>query len=193
MFQQPTDSQMRYNSRHLPLGEGTNEESENLGVPMCSEGIRMLSSERASRCTPQEGCHSSREHRRGPTRHKTHATWLQPLKDVSAHVKSRDDGCTAAIACDLPACRYIFEVSVPLGHTQHLSLGFEPVIKRVAVYEPSFFVQLISAFADSAFQFSETHLAEIGVGGTQSNLHNLHLVLSYLLSKELLNHCEVDI
>ena len=79
--------------------------------------------------------------------------------------RGREGHNRSSIACDLPACRYIFEVSATLGHTQHLSLGFEPVIKRVAVCVPSFFVQLISAFVNSAFQFSETHLAEIGRAG----------------------------
>jgi hypothetical protein len=29
---------------------------------------------------------------------------------------------------------------------------------------------------NTVFQFSEAHLAEIGVGGTESNLHDIHLV-----------------
>jgi hypothetical protein len=40
----------------------------------------------------------------------------------------------------------------------------------------SFFPELISASANSVFQFKKPHLAELGVGGTQLKLHNFHLV-----------------
>jgi hypothetical protein len=77
---------------------------------------------------------------------------------------------------DLPACGYVFDVSVTFGHTQHLGLGFEPIVKSVAGCVPSFFVQLISAFANPVFLFAEAHLAEIEVGGAELNLHDVHLV-----------------
>lgn len=76
----------------------------------------------------------------------------------------------------LPAGGYVFEVSVTLGYTHHLSLGFQPVVESVPVCIPFFFVQLISSVANSVFQFGEAHLPEIGVGGTQSKLHDFHLV-----------------
>jgi hypothetical protein len=40
----------------------------------------------------------------------------------------------------------------------------------------SLFPELISACPNSMFQFTKTHLAELGVGGTQLKLHNFHLV-----------------
>src|SRR5579864_496979 len=47
----------------------------------------------------------------------------------------------------------------------------------------SFFIQLISPLANSVFQFNEAHLAEIGVGGTESNLHDIHLVFHIYLRR----------
>jgi hypothetical protein len=82
---------------------------------------------------------------------------------------------------DLPACGYVFDVSVTFGHTQHLGLGFEPIVKSVAGGVPSFFVQLISAFANPVFQFTKAHLAEIEVGGAELNLHDVHLVFRIYL------------
>ena len=77
----------------------------------------------------------------------------------------------------LPAGGYVFEVSVTLGYTHHLSLGFEPVVESVPVCVPSFFVQLISSVADSVLQFSEPYLPEIVVGRTQLKLHDFRSFL----------------
>ncbi len=79
--------------------------------------------------------------------------------------------------CNLPWGRYVFEVSVTLGDTHHLSLGFQPVVESVPVGIPSLFVQLISSVANSIFQFGEAYLPEIGVGRAQLKLHDFRSFL----------------